>query len=77
MTPEEKSEAIDRAISSVEGRRKLAAAGANFIRQKMQEPSRNPFTVIPLCPKCGMPEDEYPSEGHSDEECTVYRVMES
>ena len=74
MTPKEKSETIGRHISSVEGKRKLAMAMGKVIRDRLRQSSR---LMVPCCPKCAMPEDEYVDGEHSEEECTVYRVMES
>ena len=80
MTEEEKeriSELVGDYVSSTEGRQKVAIAMSNLIRQKLQEPSRSPFVVTPCCSDCGMPETAYGDGGHSGDECTVYRVMES
>ncbi|KKL57470.1 hypothetical protein LCGC14_2235090 [marine sediment metagenome] len=77
MKPEERDEAIDKAISSVKGREKLAEVMGEVIRDELVRPSALSGLVVSCCSKCLMPEDEFMDGEHSEEECIVYRVMES
>jgi hypothetical protein len=73
LTSEERGRIIREAIESSEGKEKLGMAMAGLIRDRLHARRY----AVPCCPRCGMPEDQYAGGRHTDEECTVYRVMES
>ena len=64
-------------INSTKGREKLAAVMGKVIRDELRRPSALSGLVVACCSKCLMPEDEFIGGKHSDEECIVWRVMES
>lgn len=72
-----KEELLRKLISTSEGRRKIGMAMGDYIRDRLRRPSALSGLVVTCCSKCLMPEDEFIDGEHSEDECTVYRVMES
>lgn len=75
---EDRDRILSEYIGSKEGKEKIAMAAADLIRQKLRGPSmsRRSIEQVEICPECGMPEPDQ-VDGHPEDECTVYRVMES
>ena len=64
--------------SESEARKALAKALIAPLLQRFDYSGvgRKAFQVSEICPDCGMPEEQF-TDGHPQEECIVYQVMES